>query len=212
MLQYEMNAQVRTAFGKSASKSLRREGISPAIMYGPKSEALAIQLETKALTKIMLELQRRNAVFSLDVSGGDAAGKRHVMVKDIQTNPVDDSLVHTDFMEVSLEEPITLNVPIKYTGVSQGVDLGGELHVSLNRVAVKGLVLDIPDFFEIDITPLAIGDSFNCDVITVPAGVELLNNSDDLCVSVAVAKRQIEEDDEVEADAPAAAEPAEDAA
>jgi len=211
MLQYDMNAQVRTAFGKSASKSLRREGISPAIMYGPKSESLAIQLETKALTKTMLELQRRNAVFSLDITGGDAAGKRHVMVKDIQTNPIDDSLVHTDFMEISLEEPITLNVPVKYTGNSLGVDLGGELHVSLNRVAVKGLVLDIPDVFEIDITPLVIGDSISCDAIKVPAGVELLNNSDDLCISVAVAKRQAEDEDE-EDTAAVAAEPAEDAA
>jgi len=184
---------------------MRREGLTPAVLYGPKTESLALQLEAKELTRVMLDLQRRNAVFNLDISGADSSEKRHVMVKEIQTHPVDDSLVHTDFYEVPLDEPVTLTVPIKYTGTSKGVDLGGVLHVTLNSVQVKGLVLDIPDFFEVDITDLAIGDHLECSSLDVPAGLELLADGSDICVAVYSPKREVvKSDDDVEEEEEAA--------
>lgn len=190
MLQFDLSAQVRSTFGKGANRTLRRDGISPAVVYGPKSEALPLQVNTKEITRIMINLQRRNAVFTLDIAGGDDAPcKKHVMVKEVQTDPITDALVHTDFYEIALEAPITLKVPVKYTGVSKGVDLGGILNVHLRQIKVNGPVLDIPNVFEINIKNLAIGDSLCCADLDIPAGLKLLQDPSTISVEVVAPKR-----------------------
>lgn len=198
MLEFELSAQVRSKFGKSASRSLRRAGMTPAILYSSKTEPVALQLNAKELTKTLLKTQRRNAFFNVEIDDNGGAGKRHVIVKEIQTDPISDSLVHADFYEISLEEPLLFNVPIKYVGNSKGVELGGDLHVTLTEIPVKGLIKDIPDFFEIDIAGLGIGEEITCSSLKVASTVELLNNIDDICVSVRTAKREASKTEEAE--------------
>jgi len=180
MLQYDLRATERKTFGKGANRSLRRQGFSPAVLYGPKAEPLALQLETKELTRILIKWQKRNAVFNVDVDGAT----RHVMVKEVQAKPVDNSLIHVDFYEISLDRPMEIGVPVVFTGKAKGVDLGGDLHVSRDKVLVRAKPLDVPDTIEIDVTDLGMGDSFTCGDLTVPADVELLEPADAPLVSV----------------------------
>ncbi len=212
MLQYDLSAQERGSFGKGASKNLRKAGKTPAIMYGPKTEPLALAIETKELMKALLDLQRRNAVFNIDVEGEGATSKRHVMVKEIQTEPVKDTLVHADFCEVALDQPIVLQVPVKYTGIAKGVELGGELVVNLASVTVQGLVLDVPDYFEVDVSSLLMSESVTCADLTVAGNVELINGKDEVCASIQVAKVVVEEEEEETAEASEAEEGQEEAA
>lgn len=180
MLQYDLSAQVRNKFGKGANRCLRSSGATPAVLYGGHIEPIHLQFNCKELTHTLLQMQRRNAIFNLDVDGV----KRYVMVKEIQTKPVDDSLLHVDFHEIKLDSSIVLEVPIKFSGKAKGVDLGGELHIGLPSVTLQGQPLDIPDFIEVDISALNIGDQIICDSLTIPANIEIQNDKDAVCIAV----------------------------
>ena len=199
MLQFDLTAQVRNKFGKGGSRSLRREGMTPAILYGAKkTDPVALQLNTKIFTHALLKLQRQNAVFSLDVEGDGSKAKHHVMVKELQTNPINDTLVHADLLEILLDEPMSLQVPVHYTGKAKGVEMGGELHVNMQTVTLSGLVMDIPDFIEIDVTELDINDRLNCGDLNIPAGIEILEDADLTCVAVGHPAKVVEEEVEEE--------------
>jgi len=212
MLQVDMTANTRNTFGKGAARVIRRAGKTPAVLYGPKTDPLALELNTKDFTKGLLFINRRNAVVSLNVDDGSAT--KHVMVKEIQADPIHDTLVHADFVEISLEDEMSLAVPIKLVGKAKGVDLGGEMHIPVTTVQLVGKPLDIPDFIEIDVTSLNIGDKLSCADLNIPAGISMLTDGDVTCVSVttmSIAPIE-EEEEEVEAEAAPAEENAEPAA
>lgn len=187
MLQVDITARLRKTFGKSAARSLRRNGVTPAVLYGLKIDSLALELETKPLTKALLGTQRRNAVFNLDIDGDKKKAKRQVMLKELQLDPVMDTLVHADFYEISLDKPMTLKVHLKFVGKAKGVDLGGDLVVGMTDVLLKGKALDIPDDIEVDITSLDIGQGVTCKELPLPGGVTLQEEGDRVCVSIASA-------------------------
>lgn len=198
MLQYDLNADVRNTYGKGAARSMRRDGKTPAILYGPKSEAIALKLDSKSLTKTLVTLQRRNAVFNLEVNDGAASTKRYAIVKEVQAAPITGDLVHADFLEVKLDEPMVFDVPVKYIGVAKGVDLGGEMHIALTTVKLKGLILDIPDFLEIFVSDMSIGDRLHCSDLKIPSSLEMLNDLDATCVAI-VSESRTQAEEEVEA-------------
>ncbi len=181
MLQVEMSASVRETSGKGAMRRLRSEGLTPAVVYGAGADAVTLQMETKALTATLLKIVRRNAVVSLKI---DENSEKSVVVKEIQTDPVTDTLIHADFCEIDLDKAQSFNVPIKLQGTSKGVDLGGILEFAKTQVALKGKPLDIPNEVTLDITELKIGDSLTFSAIEVPAGVEVMDKADKVCVAV----------------------------
>ena len=209
MLKVDMAAQTRNTFGKGASRVIRRAGKTPAVLYGPKTDPIALELNTKDFTKGLLFINRRNAVVSLSVDDGSKT--KHVMVREIQADPVHDTLVHADFIEISLDADMTLTVPIKLSGKAKGVDLGGEMHTPLTSIQLSGKPLDIPDFIEIDVAHLDIGDSLSCADLDIPAGISMATDASKTCVSVTTMSAAPLEEDEEEA-ATAEASPAEEAA
>jgi len=198
MLQFDLSADVRNGYGKGAARSMRRDGLAPAVLYGPKTEAMALSLDAKSLTKTLVSLQKRNAVFNLEVNDGSASSKRYAIVKEIQAEPVSGDLLHADFLEVKLDEPMTFDVPVNYTGSAKGVDLGGEMHIALSTVKLKGLILDIPDSVELDVSELNIGDKLHCSDLTIPAGVDMLNDLEATCAAVATQSKAALEEEEAE--------------
>jgi large subunit ribosomal protein L25 len=201
MLQVDVDARVRSNFGKGAARSMRRAGLTPAILYGQGTDPIALELDTRVITKTLMHLQRRNAVVTLDVEGGDASGKRHVLVKDLQVDPIQDTLIHADFYEIAIDEPTVFSVPIHYTGKAVGVELGGELSTPVTAIDMKGKPLDIPDYLELDITELKLGDKLTCNDLEVPANITLLNDLDTVCVSVVTATLLPLEEEEEEGEA-----------
>ena len=184
MLQFDLTAEARKKVGKGANRTLRRAGMTPAVVYGGKNEPLGLQLDTKSFTRTLLQIQRRNAVINLNITDGDVQVKRHVMVKEIQSDPVRDTLVHVDFWDVDLDKPMVMEVPVRYTGKAKGVELGGELHVHVAKIPVRGRLLDIPDFIALDVSDLAIGDKLTCGQFQIGAGLEMLVSPDAVCVAV----------------------------
>lgn len=190
MLQVDLTAQIRKTFGKGAARRLRSSGETPAVLYGPSTDSLALVLDTKPFVKTLLSLRRQNAVINLEINDGKNSKKKHVMTRELQTDPITDSLVHADFYEISLDKDIILEVPVQYTGKAVGVDLGGDLNIAVTKITLKGKVLDIPDFVEVDITQLALDDRILCKDIDIPDNVLLESERDRVCVSVVA--RQVE--------------------
>lgn len=181
MLQVEMSAAVRTTTGKGAMRRLRSQGLTPAVVYGAGSEALALELDTKTMMSTLLEIVRRNAVVILKIADG---GVRNVILKEVQTDPVLDTLVHADFCEIDLEKPKTFSVPLNYEGVAKGVDLGGRLETFVTSVLLEGKPLDIPNDVTLDVTPLNIGENLTCSAIALPENVKMVSKADTTCVGV----------------------------
>ncbi|WP_456385350.1 50S ribosomal protein L25 [Desulfolithobacter sp.] len=184
MLQVDMPAAVRSVFGKGENRRLRMAGKTPAVLYAGGKDALALQFDATMLYKTLFWIHGRNAVVTLEIEGDDR-DKRHVLVQEIQKDPVSDRVVHVDFLEIELDRPIAFKVPLNYVGVAKGVDLGGDLLVYKNSVMLRGCPLDIPDSIEVDVTPLERGDTgITCGDIEIPENVEMLDDKDKVCATV----------------------------
>jgi large subunit ribosomal protein L25 len=181
MLQVEMSASLRTTTGKGAMRRLRAQGVTPAVVYGAGSEALALQMDTKTMMSTLLEIVRRNAVVTLKIADSSV---KNVILKEVQTDPILDTLIHADFCEIDLEQPKTFSVPLKYEGVAKGVDLGGRLETFVTSVLLEGKPLDIPNDVTLSVAPLNIGEQLTCSAIALPENVRLVSKADAPCVGV----------------------------
>lgn len=185
MLQLDINANVRKTHGKGAARVLRGQGLTPAVVYGTGVDPVSLELDTKSITKTLLDINRRNAVITLEVIDGKKKSKRHVVIKELQVDPVKDSLVHADFCEISLDEEVTLAVQVEHSGIAKGVELGGILQAKMPTVSMKGKILDFPDSIIVDISDLAIEDGVDCKDLDIPANMELLEDENRTVVFVA---------------------------
>ena len=184
MLQVDIPAAVRTVFGKGEARRLRMDKKIPAVMYSKGDDALALQFDEGILYKNLLYIHRRNAVVTLDIEG-DAQGKHHVLVQEIQKDPVAERLLHVDFLEVALDTPVDFIVPLRLTGVAKGVEMGGLLRISKRMLTLRGCPLDVPDEVIADITGLERGETgMYCADLEIPAKVEMLDDPAVLCVQV----------------------------
>jgi large subunit ribosomal protein L25 len=191
---------VRQEFGKGATHRLRQSGYAPAILYGKKAEPIALAMETKTLTRDLLRLHGHNVVVSLDIEGDKGKKKHHVLIKDIQTDPITDSVLHVDFFEIDMDKEIFLDFPVVYTGTAKGVDLGGILNIMAHTIRIKGMPLAIPDEITVDVTPLELTSAgITCGDLTIPENVTLEDQPDKVCVSVVAPKAAEEEVEEEEA-------------
>jgi large subunit ribosomal protein L25 len=162
-------------------RRLRVEGKTPAVVYGNGAEALALQFETKTFFQDLLEVHRKNCVVTLNIDDGST---RHVLVKEIQTDPIRDTLLHADFLEIDLSKARRFTVPLIFEGKAKGVDLGGELEISNNSVVLEGNPLDIPDDIKVEISQLKIGDKITVGSLAIPEKVKLISKSGAVCVAV----------------------------
>ena len=185
MLQLDLNANVRSTRGKGAARVLRSKGMTPAVIYGSGVDPVSLELDTKSFTKSLLQINRRNAVIDLDIKDGKKKGIRHVVIKELQTHPINDQLIHADFCEISLEAPMVLDVPVVLTGTSMGVEVGGILQFTLTKVPLRGTILDFPDTLTLDISALEIEDGLSCKDLDIPKELELMAGEDKQVVFVA---------------------------
>lgn len=212
MIQQDMNAAIRQDFGKGASHRLRKDGLTPAILYGGTENSVALSLDEKSLTKAIVQLHGQNVVVNLHIEGEKGKKTHHVLIKDVQKDPVSDTLIHVDFFEIPLDQEITLEVQMRYSGIAKGVDMGGILNITAHTVKLRGLPLDIPDEIEIDVSSLELGgQGVFCKDLSIPENVTLEENPERSCVSVVAPKavvEEVEEEEELEGEEEGEAAPA----
>lgn len=185
MLQVEMPSAVRTVFGKGAMRRLRKENQVPGVCYSGGEQPIPLQFDAVELHKNLLGIHGRNAVITLDVEDGENRRRCHVLVQEIQQDPVSDRVIHVDLLEIDLDKPLDFEVPLEFTGTAKGVDMGGELHVFKRVVHLRGRALDIPDAIATDITPLERGGAgLTFGDLQLPQEVEMLDDPKVVCVTV----------------------------
>lgn len=190
MLQVEMSGAVRTSSGKGAMRRLRDQGLTPAVVYGAGAESLSLQFETQPLHQELVKNYRKNMVVTLKLDNGQS---RNVLVREVQTDPVTDSLIHVDFQEIDMDKKRLFNVPVQYTGSAKGCDLGGILQKDITSVTVEAVPLSVPDAISVDIADMNIGDALSVRDITVPENVTMLTAPETLCVSIQPPKKVVQE-------------------
>lgn len=198
MKTFEISVTKRTETGKRKAKKLREQGNVPCIIYGGSEN---IQFYTHENNFKDLIYTHHVHLVKLDIEG-----KAHqAIIKDIQFHPVTDKLLHIDFIEVSDNKPAVVDIPVDIIGNSIGVRNGGKLRQRRRTLKVKGLVTDMPDVLQIDITDLNIGDSFKVKDINYK-NLELLDPKQSLVVGVVssrLAAKGMELPEEAAAAAPA---------
>lgn len=172
---------VRDTFGKGPVGRMRAQGKTPGVVYSGGQEALPLEFETKVLFQELLDIRGRNAVITLKIDDGT---EKNVLVKEIQTDPLRDTLYHADFLEIDLQKRTRFEVPVIYSGKAKGEDLGGIVMVEKNELVLEGKPLDIPDNCHVDISDLAIGDHIIAGQLNLPEDVSLVSDPDMVCVSV----------------------------
>ncbi len=181
MLQVDMSASKRESSGKGAMRRLRVSGNTPAVLYGNNNEVYSLQLETAPFLKSLFQINRKNAVVNLSINGENT---RHVLVREIQTDPVHDTLIHADFYEIDVMKARRFTVPVELTGKAKGLEFGGEMVTHKAAVELEGAPLDIPDVVKVDVSDLDIGDSICFSEMGIPANVKMVADGSSLCVEV----------------------------
>ena len=169
----------------SKNNALRRQGYLPAVVYGRGSDPVLVSLEALAVRKILNTAAGSNVVLNLQIAGGNASGET-VMIKELHRHPVQrDLYLHADLIRISLEEKLELRIPLHFTGESEGSRDGGILQIRQNEIMVSCLPDDIPRSVEVTLTDMKIGAHLTAGEINLPAGVELLEEPNEIIASIA---------------------------
>ncbi len=200
---FELNAEPRSDLGKGASRRLRRAGKVPAIIYGGNKDPEALTLSHNQVLRNL----ENEAFYSHILTIKSGANETQAILRDLQRHPSKAVIMHMDLQRVSASETLRTNVPIHILGeeFAPGVKEGGLVSHDLTDVEVECYPKDLPEYIEVDISALEIGDSIHLSALQVPDGVTLTDlergeDHDASVVSIHV-KRIVEE---IEEEAPEA--------
>ena len=196
----QLNAEIRKVAGKGAARAVRKNKNIPAVIYGEKKEPTSIELNGHEFEMLLGQPSLRTKLFEISVNGA----KEDAMLMDIQYHPVSDRVVHVDFKRINVKEPVHVVVPVEVINadVSKGIKLGGVLNFAVRKVALVGLVDDMPEKITIDLSDVTIGDTIHGSDLVLPKGITLGLHMADLAFATIGGKMPEEADAKA---APAAA-------
>ena len=151
-----VKAKTRQDLRGSVNNTIRREGDVPAIVYGKEKEPVPVSVNSLELLKTLRD-SGKNAIISLDIEGKSSV---QVMLHEYQIEPLRNELYHADFYIVDMSSEVDVEVPIHVEGQAQGVNDGGILSQPLHELALRAKPNEIPEYIEVDVSSLEVGDSF----------------------------------------------------
>ncbi|HEY9383698.1 MAG TPA: 50S ribosomal protein L25 [Gemmatimonadales bacterium] len=165
--QATLEATTRDKAGKGPARSLRRDGKIPAVIYGRGRDPEPLAVDTTALTRLLTEISAATTLVDVNVEGRAPV---KALIREIQRNPVRPAdIIHLDLYEVHADEKITVEVPVHFVGIPEGVrNFGGVLDQTTHALQVKVLPADIPEHLEVDVTALNIGQSIHVGELQFP--------------------------------------------
>ncbi|OYY89740.1 MAG: 50S ribosomal protein L25/general stress protein Ctc [Sphingomonas sp. 28-66-16] len=197
--QLTLAAETREQVGKGASRSLRREGRVPAVIYGDKKDPVAIHLEEKALMRALMTGHFMNSTVILDVAGKPSL----TLPKDVAFDPVSDRPVHVDFLRIGEHSTVTVQVPVRFTDEdsSPGIKRGGVLNIVRHELELVCDASSIPDDVEISLKGFDVGDSIHISNVTLPQGSKVTIEDRDFTIATIVAPSALKSSEGEAADA-----------
>ncbi|MGQ7869378.1 50S ribosomal protein L25/general stress protein Ctc [Sunxiuqinia sp. sy24] len=180
MKSIEIKGQLREGLGKKESKKLRNEGKVPCVLYGGDAPIHFVAEEGDFRSLIYTP-----NVYLIDLEIDGTVYKS--IMQDVQFHPVNDQVLHVDFLKTAEDKPVKVEVPIKVEGYAKGMRSGGKLKTNLRRLRIKALPKDLPDTISIDITKLGLGDSFKVGQLELD-NIEFLNGKSVPVVSIIITR------------------------
>lgn len=178
-------AETRERAGKGASRALRREGRVPAVIYGGKDEPTLIHVEAKELVRQLMTGHFMNSIVTIELGGKEI----RTLPKDVAFHPVSDRPEHVDFLRLSKNAKVDVNVPVVFINEekSPGLKKGGVLNIVRHELELVCDADKIPSEVEIDVTGKDVGDSIHISEVTLPAGSASAITDRDFTIATLVA-------------------------
>jgi len=198
---FEIDAEIRSDLGKGASRRLRRLDLVPAIIYGGSKEPQNLTLVHKDLVKHLEHESFYSHILNIKIDGKNQKS----VLRAVHRHPSKAVILHVDFLRVDEKEKLKMSVPLHFLNEEACVGVktdGGLITRSATQVEVQCLIKDLPEYLEIDLIDVKLGDSVHLSDIKLPAGVELMEiiHGHDLSVANVIKPRAvIEESDEAPA-------------
>ena len=201
---FEINAVSRDVQGKGASRRLRREGMVPGIIYGGDAEPQMFATKHNELIQHLENEAFYSHILTVNVDGK----AQKVVLKDLQRHPAKPFVTHVDLLRVSMKDRIKMNVPLHFINEEgcPGVKAGGKVSHVMSDVEIICAAGDLPEYIEVDVAAMEIGDTIHLSELKLPEGVEILalthgdEDHDTGVVAIHAAKGGASEDDESEAE------------
>jgi large subunit ribosomal protein L25 len=193
-----LSGSLRGNVGKKDAKDLRKQGLVPCVVYGGK-EQIHFFLDEREFIKLLFSPETYIVKIRIDEN------EINTLLQDVQYHPVSDKVLHADFLEFDMDKPVKVAIPVRAKGVSPGVLKGGSLKMAMRKIMLRAVPKDIPDYLEVDISKLEIGDSIKVRDLVVE-NIQFLDRPDMLVVSVKVTRVVVsvdEDEEEGEEGAPA---------
>ncbi len=198
-----LQAEVREERGKGSARRLRNQGKLPAVLYGPGIESTPLTVPPKDLTKALRSEHGRNVVYTLEFGGKTELA----MVKDLAVEPVGGALLHADFLRVTEDMELEVNVPFRAEGRAQGVRMGGMLNVTTRTVPIRTTVTNIPVAVVVDVTDLELHETVTIKDLVLPEGCVAMMRAEHTLAIVLESKKMMSDEDGEEDEAGEAAVP-----
>lgn len=180
MKTFDIKGSLRTSTGKKSSKTLRDQELVPCVLYGGEEN----------IHFFIPFNEFRHVVYTPDVYliNLDIEGKTYkAILQDSQWHPVEEIMMHADFLQVSDKKSVKVSLPVDITGTAKGIKTGGKLKVNLRKLKVKGVAANLPDTIRVDVTELGLGQSIKVGDLKAD-GIQLLNNKSDVIATVTVTR------------------------
>ncbi len=179
-----VEVEERKDMGKNASGRYRRVGKVPGIVYGLALDPFPVAVPIRRVEEVLRSDTGRNTIFKLQLTGQDRS--RAVMIKDLQRDPVSEKIAHVDFVRVDLERKIRVKVPIKLTGIPEGVkNEGGIVEFVLREVEIECLPAEIPEHLDVDISDLHLNQHHSVEDLKIEGNITVLGDPKSIIVVVA---------------------------
>ncbi|HEU5359601.1 MAG TPA: 50S ribosomal protein L25 [Candidatus Deferrimicrobiaceae bacterium] len=171
MAMMELTAVRRHRSGKEGARKLISLGKVPGVMYGKGLETRAVEFDRRDLEKFLGVARRGTIIVRMNVQDGSETKESFAVLREIQTNPRTDRVIHVDFYEVAFGKKFRVEVPIRVRGKAAGIEQGGILEQVTRSLEVECLPKDVPEFLEVEVSALSIGDSLHLSDVKFPDGV-----------------------------------------
>jgi len=189
MKSVSLSGTPRAYVGKKDAKHSRKEGNIPCVIYGGKDQ-IHFTLPELKLDKIIFTPE----IFILNIT---IEGKEYkTILQDIQYHPVTDKVLHADFLEIQENKPVVVGLPVNFVGIAPGLTKGGKLQVKYRKLRVKGSISDMPEFIELDVSKLDLGNSIKVRDLSIDK-LQVMEIPNAVVVQVKMA-RGASSDEEVE--------------
>ncbi|MGQ0648178.1 MAG: 50S ribosomal protein L25 [Gemmatimonadaceae bacterium] len=183
-----LSASARSDSGKGVARSLRRSGRVPGVVYGHAREVQPLSLDERELDRLLGHINAETTVIELSVDGTAAK----TLIREIQRHPLSREVLHVDFQELVAGEKVIVKIPIVLTGTAVGVrQSGGIMTQVLQELQCRVDPASIPSRIEVDVTDVSIGHSLHVSDITVPEGVDVMDDESETLMIVSAPKEEV---------------------